>query len=140
MVEEAALGELRGVANVLNARGGVAFGAEDLEGGVEELGFGLVWSIEHVVCDLAQLRYLLVGMLSRAIFAAPRSVLPRACSYGFGALGTAFAGAKFQTNPVLPFWNRSASYPRPSTRFPSLTRACAVSRRPAGRPLWKRIC
>jgi hypothetical protein len=42
MVEETALGEVCRVADVVNARGGVALGAEDVQGRVKKIGFRFV--------------------------------------------------------------------------------------------------
>jgi len=42
MVEEAAFGEAGGLADVFNARGGVAFGADDVEGRIKDFGLGFV--------------------------------------------------------------------------------------------------
>jgi hypothetical protein len=47
VMEEAAFGEFGGFADVFDARCGVAFGSDDLEGGVEELCFGVVFGVGH---------------------------------------------------------------------------------------------
>ena len=47
VMEEAAFGEFGGFTDVFDACCGVAFGADDLEGGVEELCFGVVFGVGH---------------------------------------------------------------------------------------------
>ena len=42
VMEETALGESGSLADVLNARGGIALGANDIEGGIEDFGSGIV--------------------------------------------------------------------------------------------------
>ena len=47
VMEEAAFGEFGGFADVFDTCGGVAFGADDLEGCVEELCFRVVFGVDH---------------------------------------------------------------------------------------------
>ena len=47
VMEEAAFGEFGGFADVFDACCGIAFGADDLEGGVEKLCFGVVFGVGH---------------------------------------------------------------------------------------------
>lgn len=48
VMEEAALGETGGFADVFDACGGVTFGADDVKGGVEKLGFRVVFGNVHL--------------------------------------------------------------------------------------------
>jgi hypothetical protein len=70
-MEEAALGEPGSFADVLDARGGVAFGTDDVQGGIEEPFFDSCLDSSFVsagaICTPTgwYAMYLLMGMLSR---------------------------------------------------------------------------